>query len=95
MASYFGFDKSTGLVNVEPLFCPAFEPAILNEDDRYVTYIDLDGVTRKFQKEEQVIPTATAWPIRDRSSWNQLKDERLRLDQVRPSFSVQLAGLAP
>ena len=86
VASYFGFDKSTGLVNVEPLFCPAFEPTILNEDDRYVTYLDLDGVTRKFQKEEQVIPTATAWPIRDRSSWEQLKDERLRLDQVGRRF---------
>ena len=38
---------------------------MLDEDDDFVIYVDVDGVTRKLQKKESVIPTAVAWPIRD------------------------------
>ena len=65
VADYFGFAKSTILVNVEQLFCPRFETRVVDEDEDYVIYVDLDGVTRKFQKEESVIPSAIAWPVRD------------------------------
>ena len=82
VADYFGFDKSEILVNVEQLFWPRFEPQILEEDDDFVLYVDLDGVTRKHQKRESVIPTAVAWPIRDWESWLAIKEERLRLDNV-------------
>ena len=50
VAACFGLDKSTSLVHVEQLVYPHFEPKILDEDEDYVIYLDMDGVTRKFQK---------------------------------------------
>ena len=83
---YFGFDKSTAQVPVEQVFYPMFEPTVLKEDDTYLDYTDVDGVTRRFQKVEAVIPSATDWPIKDWDSWNQIKSERLRLDNIRSRF---------
>jgi hypothetical protein len=82
VAQFFGLDKSTALVHVEQLFYPHFEPQVLCEDDKFVDYVDIDGVTRRFQKHEGVIPTAMGWPIRDWDSWLTLKNERLRLDNI-------------
>ena len=48
---YFGMDRSQILVKVEQLFYPKFEIEILGEDEKSVTYIDLDGVERIFLKE--------------------------------------------
>ncbi|MCO6452799.1 MAG: hypothetical protein J5I90_18600 [Caldilineales bacterium] len=83
---YFGFDKSTALVPVEQLFHPYFQPQVLEEDEKYLTYVDVDGVRRQYQKQEGVIPTARAWPIRDWESWLAIKEERLRLDTIRERF---------
>ena len=86
VAGYFGFDRSTALVKVEQLVYPHFEPAILDEDEDYITYNDIDGVTRKFQKREAVIPPAIAWPIHDWDTWTRFKEERLSLDDIRARF---------
>jgi len=86
VADYFGFDRSQILAHVEQLFCPRFEPKMLDEDADSVIYVDIDGVTRKLQKRESVIPTALAWPIRDWASWLEIKQERLRLDNMSERF---------
>jgi len=83
---YFDFDKSTALVPVEQLFHPYFEPKILDEDEAYLHYADIDGVTRQYHKAEGVIPTSREWPIKDWKTWLQLKEERLRLDSIRDRF---------
>jgi len=43
VADYFGFDKSQILAHVEQLFYPRFEPQVLDEDDDFVIYGDVDG----------------------------------------------------
>jgi hypothetical protein len=86
VAAYFGMDSTTALVNVEQVFWPHFEDKILEEDEEFVTAIYPDGVTRLFQKREGVIPTSLAYPIRDWPSWRQIKEERLRLDQIGKRF---------
>ena len=63
-----------------------FEPQVLAEDEQYVDYVDVDGVKRRFQKEEGVIPSALDWPIKDWDSWQALKETRLRLDNIRDRF---------
>ena len=83
---YFGFDKSTALVRVEQLFQPYFEPQILDEDERYLNYVDIDGVKRTFQKDEGVIPSSREWPIKDWATWLQIKEERLQLETIRDRF---------
>jgi len=74
------------LVNVNLLFHPMFELEILQEDDHYLTYIDIDGVKRKFIKETGVIPPGVEWVIKDRKSWEQLKEERLNLNDIMGRF---------
>jgi hypothetical protein len=86
VADYFGFDKGIVLVHVEQLFCPMFEPRIMNEDEKYLEYVDIDGIARRFQKQEGVIPHAMSWPIKDWDSWLQIKDERLRLENISQRF---------
>ena len=86
VAEYFNFDKSQILVKVEQLFYPKFEIKVLGEDDKRVTYIDLDGVERIFLKDEATIPTSMKWPITDWDSWNKIKEERLSLDNISERF---------
>ncbi|MEJ5197406.1 MAG: uroporphyrinogen decarboxylase family protein [Anaerolineae bacterium] len=83
---YFGFDKSTALVPVEQVFWPMYEPVVHEDTEEYLIYSDVDGVKRRYQKDEGVIPAALDWPIKDWETWNQVKEERLRLDQVRRRF---------
>jgi uroporphyrinogen decarboxylase len=86
VADCFGFDKSTALIPVEQLFYPRYEPRILDEDDRFLNYVDIDGIIRRFQKDEGVIPTSMSWPIKDWDTWLEIKEQRLRLDNVRERF---------
>jgi len=83
---HFGMDHTQVMVDVNLLFEPMFDVRILHEDDERLVYIDVDGVRRIFLKEEATIPTAVDWPIRDRATWQQLKDERLDPRRIRNRF---------
>ncbi len=83
---YFGMDESQRLVDVNLLFDPMFEVQVVNEDDKVFDYIDVDGVQRRFMKEEGTIPFSMKWPITDRKSWEKLKDERLNLKNISTRF---------
>jgi uroporphyrinogen decarboxylase len=82
----FDMDMGQILVNVNLLFEPMFELQILSEDDEHLTYVDIDGVKKMFLKETGVIPPGIEWVIRDWKSWEKLKAERLRLDNVGDRF---------
>ena len=58
---------------------------MLEESDAHMVYVDLDGVTRRFEKVTGVIPMAVENPIRDWATWNALKhvpDWRWMLDRA-------------
>jgi uroporphyrinogen decarboxylase len=80
---YFNFDSCQMLVNAEQFIYPHFRVEILREDERYIDYIDIDGATRRYSKEQQVLPGGLDWLIKDWNSWNQLKEERMRLDNIK------------
>lgn len=82
----FGMDHCQRMVDVNLLFHPVFEPEIIEEDEESMTYIDMDGVTRKFIPAEGFMPSGVDWPLRDEESWEKLKDERLNLDAIRDRF---------
>lgn len=79
-------DSGQILVDVNLLFYPMFETEIIQEDDKYLTYIDIDGVKRKFSKTTGVIPSGLEWVIKDWASWEKLKRERLNLNDIRGRF---------
>jgi uroporphyrinogen decarboxylase len=84
--NYFGLDECQRMVDVNLLCHPMFEPEILEEDEQYITYIDIDGVTRKFIKETACMPSGESFPISDRASWEKYKEERVNLKDIRGRF---------
>ena len=80
---YFGMDRTQQLVDLNLLFCPMFEPETLEESDTMLKYRDVDGVVRLFLKESATMASGWEWPLTDRQSWRQLKEERLNLRNVR------------
>ena len=83
LGEYFNFDSCQHLVCAEQFVYPNFGVKIISEDDRYIDYIDIDGATRRFSKSEQVLPGGMDWIIKDWESWNKLKEERMRLDNIK------------
>jgi len=79
-------DMGQILVNVNLLFHPMFEVELLEEDANYLTYVDIDGIKRKFIKKTGVIPTGVEWVISNWKSWNKLKEERLNIKDIRGRF---------
>ena len=82
----FGMDEGQRLVNVNLLLSPEFTPRTVGEDARVLDYYDVDGVRRLFLKDSATIPTSIEYPVRDRASWNKLKDERFNLKDVAARF---------
>ena len=83
---FLGMDGRQGIVDVNLHFCPMFESRVIQQDADSMLYTDIDGVTRKFLKEQATIPAGMAWPIKDRASWEKVKSERLRLDNIKDRF---------
>lgn len=83
---YFGMDYTQRMVDVNMLFDPMFEPQTIREDEKFLEYIDIDGARRIFAKHEATIPSGLEWPVKDWDSWNTLKRERIRLDDIATRF---------
>lgn len=83
-----GMDKGQILVNINLLFNPMFDVEIIEEDNNYLTYMDVDGVKRKFVKKTGVLPAGVEWVIKDWKSWEKLKEERLNLNNIRGRFPL-------
>jgi len=61
---------------------PAYEPRIITEDERTVTYINGEGQTLKVLKDNSMrMPMFIDWPVKDRATWNEYKK---RLDPNTP-----------
>jgi len=80
---YFGMDQTQQLVDLNLFFYPMFELEVMEEDEEHLKYRDLDGVVRVFLKESATMPSGWEWPIRDRKSWEQLKEERIHFSDIR------------
>jgi uroporphyrinogen decarboxylase len=64
---------------------PHYEPKFISEDERAVTFVNVDGQTirqtKKFLKLGWGMPMFLDWPVKDRATWNELKK---RLDPNSP-----------
>jgi len=89
----FGLDKAQIMTNVNLLFCPMFEQVKIAEDENYFDYIDSDGVTRRFMKNDQTMPSGLDYPIKDRKTWEKLKRERLNLEKIKDRFPKNWVSL--
>jgi len=83
VGEYFNLDKCQIIVNAEQFIYPNFETKILYEDEKYIDYIDIDGCTRRYSKEQQVLPAGLDWLVKDWDSWNELKEERMNMNNIK------------
>ena len=83
---YFGMHHPLVLVDVNQIFHPMFEVQVLEEDEKQLIYVDMDGVTRRFLKAFATMPSGESYPIRDRASWQKLKDERINMQDIKGRF---------
>ena len=90
---HFNMDCTQRLVDVNLHFSPMFNVKILSENDKTFEYIDIDGVRRVFLKDEATIPTSFEWPIKDKKSWEKLKEERLNLKNLKERFPANWDNL--
>jgi len=67
-------------------FCPPQEAVLLEEDDETRLIRDRNGVTLRERKDGKSLPRFVAWPVHDRTSWEKVKEERFRLDQIEDRF---------
>ena len=88
-----GMDVGQHMVDVNLHFSPMFESRNVEEDEDSFTYVDIDGVTRKFLKEQATIPAGMDWPIKDRQTWEKLKAERLNLNDLSGRFPANWPAL--
>ena len=88
-----GMDVGQRMVDVNLHFCPMFESRTVHEDEDSFTYVDIDGVTRKFLKEQATIPAGMDWPIKDRPTWEKLKAERLNPKDLSGRFAANWGTL--
>lgn len=80
---YFGMDQTQQLVDLNLFFHPMFELEVHEEDDEKLKYRDLDGVVRLYLKESATMASGWEWPVKDRKSWEKLKEERINFNNIR------------
>ena len=80
VAAYLGLDKGIEKIDGEWGIWPPYETQVLWEDEQHVKRREADGSIVLVRKDATTLPHPLAWPVKDRATWEQLKDERLRLD---------------
>lgn len=79
---HFNMDETQRLIDLNLFFYPMFESKTLEEDDDRLKYLDVDGAVRVFLKKTATMASGFEWPVTDRASWEKLKSERLRKDNI-------------
>lgn len=80
---HFNMDYTQQIVDVNLLFYPKFPVEVIEDNDDVFKYQDIDGVIRLYLKETGVVPCGWKWLIKDRASWEKIKEERLSLNNIR------------
>lgn len=86
VGSYFNFDEEWALVPYDYWIFPKFKIEILAEDDKYIEYIDRDGVRKREYKDRSSMPMFLEFPVKNRSDWEKMKEERLNIDSIDKRF---------
>ena len=82
VSEYFDFDQDFTLVPYNYWIFPKFEKKLIGEDERYKEIIDGDGIRKKILKDDSSMPFWLDWPVKDRKSWEKIKEERFSFDSM-------------
>lgn len=84
VAALFDFDKGFTYLPVNQWFSPRFERKILEETEDVMILIDSDGIKKKVFKDNRCMPFWLDFPVKDEEDWDQLVEERLNLNNLKP-----------
>ncbi|MGD2155556.1 MAG: uroporphyrinogen decarboxylase family protein [Anaerolineales bacterium] len=73
-------DPGTASIPLNWRFSPPLREAIIEEDETTQLMINADGVTVRVRKDSASIPQFVDWPVRDWTTWRQVKEERFGLE---------------
>jgi len=93
--SYFDLDKGISKIDGEWGVWPHFDTETLWEDEENVKRREPDGTIVLVRKDSSSLPHPVEWPVKDRVSWEKLRDERLRIDisgRLSENWPEQLAS---
>ena len=79
-AEHFGFDLSFAVPNTIPGIFPVFETVVIEEDENYIIVRNEHGITMRCLKCGQSMPEFLDYPVKTPADWEQLKEERLCID---------------
>lgn len=82
VSAFFGFDEGIVLPPANWWLAPRYERVVLREDAETIELLDTDGVRKVARRDGTSIPLMLAWPVSDRASWDRLRAERLRTDDI-------------
>lgn len=77
---YFDFDEGIRRPPINTWIYPKFDIEVKSEDERKKEFIDEDGIRKIVLKDNSSMPLWKEWPVKDRITWEKLKNERLNLD---------------
>ena len=77
LEEFVEFDKPLKTVPFHYWIYPEFETIILEEDSDTRLIIDEMGVKKRVNKQNDSIPHYLEWPVKDKESWEEFKNERL------------------
>ncbi len=75
------FDASFATPSLISGIYPAFEPVLIEETEDMLTWRDERGITQRGRKDGGSIPEYLDYPVKTPEDWQQLKEERLRIEE--------------
>ena len=84
--NHLGFDEGCVQIPLNWRCYPKYDAEVLDEDEETRLVRSGEGTTFRERKDGQSLPNFVDWPVVDRASWQRMKDERFRLDQVDGRF---------
>lgn len=86
---YFDFDKPNTPFPVNWFYNPFFEEKTIRESDEKIEMIDNLGVRSIRFKDDRSMPQWIEHPIKSTSDWEEIKKDRLKLDDVNNRYTAK------
>ena len=92
IAQYFEFDSGLHSVPYHYFYYPAFKEKIISEDEKYVIKYNEFHIKIRELKNKSSMPFWLEFPVKNRTDWEKIKEERLRHDSINDRFIGNRAG---
>ncbi|MBM3707374.1 MAG: hypothetical protein FJW69_03380 [Actinobacteria bacterium] len=92
----FNFNLDEGFITIPYNYWifPTFEESVIFEDERYTEKYGKDGIRVKQLKDNSSMPLWLEFPVKDRVSWERIKEERFNLENINKRYAKDLNSFA-